>query len=63
MDSAFDFYPDVATILGSFGQVSEWLKEPVSKTGIPVTVSWVRIPPCPCVKRSEQRAASSDQRL
>jgi ADP-ribosylglycohydrolase len=29
------------------GQVSEWLKEPVSKTGIPATVSWVRIPPCP----------------
>ena len=29
------------------GQVSEWLKEPVSKTGIPATVSRVRIPPCP----------------
>ena len=29
------------------GQVSEWLKEPVSKTGMPVRVSWVRIPPCP----------------
>jgi hypothetical protein len=29
------------------GQVSEWLKEPVSKTGIPVRVSRVRIPPCP----------------
>ena len=29
------------------GQVSEWLKEPVSKTGIPARVSWVRIPPCP----------------
>jgi hypothetical protein len=27
--------------------VSEWLKEPVSKTGIPARVSWVRIPPCP----------------
>jgi hypothetical protein len=27
--------------------VSEWLKEPVSKTGIPVRVSRVRIPPCP----------------
>ena len=27
--------------------MSEWLKEPVSKTGIPVRVSWVRIPPCP----------------
>ena len=30
------------------GQVAEWLKAPVSKTGIPVTpVSWVQIPPCP----------------
>ena len=29
------------------GQVSEWLKEPVSKTGVPVRVPWVRIPPCP----------------
>ena len=29
------------------GQVSEWLKEPVSKTGKPATVSRVRIPPCP----------------
>ena len=29
------------------GQVSEWLKEPVSKTGIPARVSRVRIPPCP----------------
>ena len=29
------------------GQVAEWLKAPVSKTGIPATVSWVRIPPCP----------------
>jgi hypothetical protein len=30
--------------------VSEWLKEPVSKTGIPVRVSWVRIPPCPFLR-------------
>ena len=27
--------------------MSEWLKEPVSKTGIPARVSRVRIPPCP----------------
>ena len=27
--------------------MSEWLKEPVSKTGVPVRVPWVRIPPCP----------------
>src|SRR5262245_54306287 len=37
----------VYVLRGSPGQVSEWLKEPVSKTGIPATVSWVRIPPCP----------------
>ena len=29
------------------GQVAERLKAPVSKTGMPVTVSWVQIPPCP----------------
>ena len=29
------------------GQVAEWLKASVSKTGIPARVSWVRIPPCP----------------
>ena len=29
------------------GQVAEWLKASVSKTDIPATVSWVRIPPCP----------------
>jgi hypothetical protein len=27
--------------------VSEWLNEPVLKTGGPSRVSWVRIPPCP----------------
>src|SRR5947208_15130719 len=29
------------------GQVAEWLKAPVSKTGIPERVSRVRISPCP----------------
>ena len=29
------------------GEVSEWLKEPVSKTGEPSRVPWVRIPPSP----------------
>src|SRR6476620_5943520 len=29
------------------GQVAEWLKAPVLKTGGPSRVSWVRIPPCP----------------
>ena len=32
---------------GRSGQVSEWLKEPVSKTGKGATPSRVRIPPCP----------------
>src|SRR6186713_3406964 len=31
------------------GQVAEWLKAPVLKTGGPSRVSWVRIPPCPFV--------------
>lgn len=29
------------------GEVAEWPKAPDSKSGIPVTVSWVRIPPSP----------------
>ena len=29
------------------GQVPEWLKGPVLKTGIGLRLSWVRIPPCP----------------
>ena len=29
------------------GQVAERLNAPVSKTGMPFGVSWVRIPPCP----------------
>ncbi len=32
----------------ALGEVSEWFKEPVSKTGRPVRVSRVRIPPSPC---------------
>ncbi len=32
---------------GTAGEVSEWLKEPVSKTGVPVRVPRVRIPPFP----------------
>jgi hypothetical protein len=34
-------------IFPAVGQVAEWLKASVSKTGIPARVSWVRIPPCP----------------
>ena len=36
-----------------YGQVAERLNAPVSKTGIPFGVSWVRIPPCPldCPRR------------
>ncbi len=38
-----------------YGQVAEWLKAPVSKTGIPVTpVSWVQIPPCPLPRARER---------
>jgi hypothetical protein len=38
---------DRYTGLETHGQVAERLKAPVSKTGIPFGVSWVRIPPCP----------------
>ena len=37
------------------GQVSEWLKEPVSKTGKGATPSRVRIPPCPLLVRYNPR--------
>jgi acyl-CoA thioester hydrolase len=37
------------------GEVSEWLKEPVSKTGIPAMVSRVRIPPSPYQQGKEKR--------
>src|SRR3954471_20878313 len=37
-------------------QVAEWLKAPVSKTGIPVNpVSRVRISPCPLVVKCDRR--------
>src|SRR4026209_1627779 len=48
-------------VMGLFslpGQVSEWLKEPVSKTGVPATVPWVRIPPCPSQSAREVRFVS-----
>lgn len=48
------------------GQVSEWLKEPVSKTGIPARVSRVRIPPCPLralARASHQSSVVSRQQL
>ncbi len=41
------------------GQVSEWLKEPVSKTGIPARVSRVRIPPCPSKQVYAVRSCSA----
>ena len=31
----------------ALGEVAEWLKAPLSKSGIPLRVSWVRIPPSP----------------
>ena len=43
---------------GCPGQVAEWLKAPVSKTGIPVNpVSRVRISPCPFDVLTERRRA------
>ena len=32
------------------GEVAEWLKAPVLKTGVAATSPWVRIPPSPPVK-------------
>src|SRR5262249_37076224 len=40
------------------GEVSEWLKEPVSKTGRPVRVSRVRIPPSPFLSARSARASA-----
>ncbi len=34
-------------MIKELGEVSEWLIEPVSKTGVPVRVPRVRIPPSP----------------
>ncbi len=46
-------------MIKELGEVSEWLIEPVSKTGVPVRVPRVRIPPSPiyslCVMRIAQR--------
>lgn len=36
-----------AQAAGLDGRVAEWLKAPVLKTGVRVTVPWVRIPPLP----------------
>ena len=38
--------------------MSEWLKEPVSKTGKPARVSRVRIPPCPLPPSTDALAGS-----
>ena len=48
--------PGASNLTGLYhGQVAEWLKAPVSKTGIPVTpVSWVQIPPCPLPRARER---------
>ena len=42
------------------GRVAEWLKAPVLKTGIPETVSGVRIPSLPPF-RSSARSAETEQ--
>ena len=33
--------------MSSSGEVAEWFKAPVLKTGVPARVPWVRIPPSP----------------
>src|ERR1041385_6999626 len=45
------------------GQVRERLKRPVSKTGVPARVPWVRIPPCPCPSPSPGGPHALDQGL
>ena len=42
----FDFFSTFATRYQK-GELSEWLKEPASKTGVRVTVPGVRIPHSP----------------
>lgn len=44
---AKDIRPAARSVFRSDGEVAEWLKAPVSKTGIRATVSGVRIPPSP----------------
>src|SRR5689334_6838882 len=39
------------------GRVSEWLKEPLSKSGKLARASWVRIPPLPPVSSGKQPQA------
>lgn len=39
------------------GRVSEWLKEPLSKSGKLARASWVRIPPLPPVSRGKRPQA------
>jgi hypothetical protein len=49
----------VATMYdASFGEVSEWLMEPVSKTGVRATVPRVRIPPSPVRLQRTVRVSS-----
>jgi hypothetical protein len=49
---------------GSIGEVAEWLKAPLSKSGIPSkTGSWVRIPPSPPVIAADIQAGSPTKQL
>ncbi len=41
------------------GEVTEWPNVPVSKTGVPETVPWVRIPPSPLVFRNRPSTSTS----
>ncbi len=54
MDAANPIFFDAKSLIG---QVAEWLKAPVSKTGVPARVSRVRISPCPlCPIEGPERA-------
>ena len=45
--------------LNSTGELSEWLKEPASKTGVRVTVPGVRIPHSPQPRMASQRSCGA----
>ena len=46
-----DQLQEARSLITANGQVAEWLNVPHSKCGVPARVSWVRIPPCPPIKR------------
>src|SRR5258708_24965208 len=56
------------TVAGRTGGVPEWLKGPVSKTGVGASLPWVRIPPPPlltaelCVEEASDDVAIRGRR-